>query len=158
MITKYFYLLLALLLWNCQVDPASLQAPATTQTLIDGIPFKKEFSIQAGEQVVLAGGEAPRKLHLALKQLNDSRCPDQVTCVQYGAASVLLSVANSQGKNDSLELCIGGCTGQTPRSTHTVTVLIGQTSYSITLKEIKPYPGLEKFEDVKQAVLVVEKL
>ena len=157
MMSRYFYLMMvALLCWNCQ--PETAYTPPAVETQSEGIHFKQEFSMQAGEQVLLSGGTAPRKLHLTLQQLNDSRCPANATCVHYGAASVLLSLSNSQGRNDTVELCIGACSNEPPRHTHTVTIKVGQTSYKITLKEIKPFPGLEKFGDVKQAVLVVEKL
>ncbi|MFT2011366.1 hypothetical protein ACMA1I_22025 [Pontibacter sp. 13R65] len=158
MITKYFYLILAMFLWNCQSDSDLLNETAATKTSAEGIPFKQEFSIKMGEQVILTGGEAPRKLHLWLKELNDSRCPANATCVHYGAASILLSASNSQGKNDTIEMCIGGCYNQEPRNTHTITTQIGQVTYKITLKEIRPFPGLEQDADTKQAVLQVEKL
>ncbi len=114
--------------------------------------------MQAGQQVLLSGGAAPRKLYLVLKELNDSRCPANAVCVHYGSASVLLSLSNSQGKNEAVALCIGACSTTTPRNTQTLTTQVGQTTYKITLKEIKPFPGLEKFGDAKQAVLRVEKL
>ncbi|WP_125185173.1 hypothetical protein [Botryobacter ruber] len=148
---KYLHpLLLLLLFWQCQNDNM-LASPETDTKSITG---KQEFSLQVGEQVQVAG--TPDKLQLKLQNLNDSRCPANANCVHYGSATVLLLATDSNGKTENIELCIGSCGSGPLRSTHTVTTLSGNTTYSITLKEVQPYPGLEQKGDVKKAILVVE--
>ena len=157
---NYVYpVLLTLLVLQCQDEPTTKPDQATEEYAVtDGVKFGKELTLQRLEQVIVYGGEAPRRLHVTAQQLADSRCPAGVNCVQYGKAAVVLSASNSEGENQHIELCIGDCGAGANRSTHSVTATVGETNYSFTLLEVQPFPGLEKEEEMQKARLVVEKL
>lgn len=155
---NYIYpALLMLLILQCQNEPATQPNQQTVETIVsDGVKFGQEFTLELFEQVIVFGGEAPRRLHVNVQQLEDSRCPANVMCVQYGKATVVLSASNSQGENKSIELCLGDCGGAN-RSAHTVQSTVGESLYSFTLKEVQPFPGLEKKGEGKKARIIVEK-
>lgn len=159
MINYMYPLLLLMMVGQCNNESATTPKQQTqTAATNDGIVFGSEFGLQQYEQVTLSGGEAPRRLHVSAQLLSDSRCPANVNCVQYGNASVVLSAANSQGKNEQIELCIGDCGKDAMKSTDTVTAAVGATNYRFTLVEIAPFPGMEQEGDIKRAKLVVEKV
>ncbi|MHC2993101.1 hypothetical protein OB13_16515 [Pontibacter sp. HJ8] len=154
---KLIYPLLALaLLTQCQQEETPLHTE--TQSESSDLKFGQEVLLQHREQVTLFGGDVPRRLIVSLEGIQDSRCPANANCVTAGSASIILRASNSQGSNDKIELCIGDCSPEPPRNTHTVTALVGETTYRFTLKEVKPYPGLEIEGEVQKARLVVEKL
>ena len=153
---KLIYPLLALtLLTQCQQE-----AYVTTEFKKEtgDVKFGQEVLLQSLEQVTLYGGETPRRLIVSLEGLQDSRCPVNTNCITAGNATIILRASNSQGVNENIQLCIGDCGSGTPRDTHTVEALVGETNYRFTLKEVKPYPGTEKEGEVQKARLVVEKL
>jgi hypothetical protein len=153
---KYFIPLLLLFTFTqCQQEVTYTNPEAWGND--EGINFGQEFSLQQYEQIILFGGETPRRLYLTLKQINDSRCPANANCVQAGNANITLTASNSQGKDEKIELCIGDCGNGSIRETHTVIAPIGEASYEITLKHVKPYPGLAHEGEVKKAVLVVKR-
>lgn len=156
---NYIYpALLTLLMLQCQNESATQPNQRTDEAIVsDGVKFGQEFTLKRFEQAVVYGGEAPRRLHVNAQQLEDSRCPANVMCVQYGKATVVLSASNSQGENKNIELCLGDCGGGANRSTHTVQATVGESLYSFTLKEMQPFPGLEKQGEGKKARLIVEK-
>ncbi|MCC9166234.1 hypothetical protein [Pontibacter harenae] len=135
MLKLIYPLCMFLLLWQCQDETTQTSSEQYTVT-DDGIKFGQEFSLYKGDAITLYGGEALRRLHLMLEQLNDSRCPANANCNHYGSAAAKFSAANSQGKNENIELCIGNCAPGDMRSTHTVTLAVGQTNYKITLKDV----------------------
>lgn len=156
---NYLYTLFLLLLLQCQSEPTT--EPKQTDEayeVTEGIKFGQEVTLQQADQVTLYGGDTPRNLHVSVEQLTDARCPANVTCVHYGTATVVLSASNSQGKNEHIPLCLGNCGGGANRSTHRVTAAVGETAYIFSLVDVKPFPGLEKRGEVKQARLIVEKI
>lgn len=157
---NYIYpALLTLLVLQCQKEPGNQPNLHTAAYAVsDGVQFGQEFTLGLLEQAVVYGGEAPRRLNVIAQQLADSRCPADVMCVQYGKATVVLSASNSQGENDNIELCLGDCGEGANRSAHTVQATVGESIYSFTLREVQPFPGLEKEGEVQKARLVVRKV
>lgn len=159
MMMNYIYpALLTLLLMHCQNEPATqLNQRADEAIVNDGVKFGQEFTLERFEQAIVYGGEAPRRLHVSAQELEDSRCPANVMCVQYGKATVVLSASNSQGENKNIGLCLGDCGGGANRNAHTVQATVGGTLYSFTLKEVQPFPGLEKEGEGNKIRLIVQK-
>ncbi|RDV14721.1 hypothetical protein DXT99_13745 [Pontibacter diazotrophicus] len=157
---NYIYpALLTFLVLQCQKEPGNQPNQHTAAYAVsDGVQFGQEFTVERLEHVIVYGGETPRRLHVSARQLADSRCPADVMCVQYGKATVVLSASNSQGENDSIELCLGDCGEGANRSAHIVQATVGESIYSFTLREVQPFPGLEKEGEVQKARLVVEKV
>ncbi|PRY06748.1 hypothetical protein CLV24_12614 [Pontibacter ummariensis] len=158
---KYAYTVFLLLLFaQCQQEgnPRVFQSREEQVVVTDGVKFGQEFSLAYYEETTVYGNQVPRRLNLYVKYLNDSRCPANAMCMQYGNATVVLSASNSQGKSEHIELCIGACGTEPIRSTYSVTAAVGQTKYTFTLKEVRPFPGMEQEGEVKKAVLVVEKV
>lgn len=154
--TFILFLLTLLLFSQCQQD--DLSPNVETRNAAGDLVYGSEFTLQLHEQVSLSVDNEPGKTYLTFKSLADSRCPSNANCVSYGNAVAVLSASNSQGKNEHIELCIGTCSPDPFRETHTKKVQVGQTFYNITLKEVQPYPEIGKKEVAKKVKLIVEKL
>ncbi len=146
-----------LLVLSTQCKPDETFTGLETQEEISGIRFGEEFTVQRNEQVILVGEDVPKKLYVEVKEVIDSRCPADVNCVQYGSANVIISLSNSQGKNDNVSLCIGSC-NNAMQETHTLAVEIGQTSYRISLKQVSPYPGTGGNNEELKVKLIVNRI
>lgn len=154
---KLIYTLLAIsLLTHCQPEETSLHTEIQSES--GDVKFGQEVLLQHHEQVTLFGGEVPRRLIVSLENIQDSRCPANANCVTAGNATIVLRASNSQGVNENIQLCIGACSSEPMRDTHTVTAQVGELNYQFTLKEVKPYPGLEKEGEEQKARLIVKKL
>lgn len=153
---KLFYPLLALaLLTECQ--PEEVHEVASSRQEDGDLKFGQEALLQQYGQITMYGEGVPRRLIVALKSIQDSRCPTDVTCVTAGNATVALRASNSQGANENITLCIGDCGTAGARETHTLAAEVGGVSYTFTLKGVKPYPGQAHEGEVQKAALVVEK-
>ncbi|MCJ8165309.1 hypothetical protein MKJ04_10680 [Pontibacter sp. E15-1] len=150
--------LLLLLLTRCQqetsIEPGQFEEAGIEA---DGVQFGQEITLPELGQVTLYGEDVPRKLYLSARKITDSRCPEDVTCITYGAASIVLSASNSQGKNEDIQLCIGSCDNGF-RSIDSVTAVVGETLYSFSLIDVTPFPERSKAGVRKKAKLLVEKI
>lgn len=154
---KLIYPLLGMaLLTQCQPEETELMT--TVQKAPGELKFGQEVPLQHLEQVTLSGGDVPRRLIVSVKNIQDSRCPEDTNCITAGNATVVVRASNSQGTNENIALCLGDCETGTPRETDTVTAEVGDINYRFTLKEVKPYPGQEHEGEVQKAQLVVEKI
>lgn len=154
---KLIYPLLGLALFTqCQLEET--EVPTTVAKESNELKFGQEVPVKYLEQVTLAGGEVPRRLIIAVKNIQDSRCPENTNCITAGNATVVVRASNSQGSNENIELCLGDCETGTPQETDAVTAAVGDVNYRFTLKQVGPYPGLEHDGEEQKARLIVEKI
>lgn len=117
--------------------------------------LNKSFSLAKGEttQLQLGTTETPSndKLTFRLSDLNDSRCPANVTCVWAGEAKT------------SVELELGGQKGQATLklngdrkqgTSDSTSVAVGSRSFVVVLRDVLPYPGTTS--DTPKATFVVK--
>ncbi|MEO8215930.1 MAG: hypothetical protein ABI718_02495 [Acidobacteriota bacterium] len=99
-------------------------------TSIRQIESGKEFELRPGQQAVLAN-----ELSIRFESVNgDSRCPSDVTCIQEGNASVVLSIISHGGESQKIEL---NTARRFSRSEHA-------GIYSIELVQLLPYPRSDR--------------
>ncbi len=119
--------------------------------------FDKSFTLENGSQVTLKDEETSEQLTVKVDQVYDSRCPTGAMCVTMGNATVILSISNEQERKENINLCIGACHPEPVRSKHTLPVQLGSSKYNITLKDVKPYPGLEDKSTAKTVEMIVSR-
>ncbi|MEJ6980118.1 hypothetical protein WG906_06635 [Pedobacter sp. P351] len=68
--------------------------------------LNKDIDLYQNELVHL---DAKHKLNFEATEINDSRCPEGVTCVWEGYASVIIKVKSENTDITDLKLCTGAC-------------------------------------------------
>ena len=94
------------------------------------VDFNKEFELRPGQQAVVGN-----ELTIGFQSVNgDSRCPSDVTCIQEGNASVVLTVASDGRESQKLEL------------QHLSQVFSNRAcgTYSVELVQLIPYPRSDR--------------
>ncbi|MCE6992691.1 hypothetical protein [Dyadobacter sp. CY323] len=117
---------------------------------------KKDEGLKYKETVTI--NDVP-KATLTFFDVVDSRCPEGVTCIWGGNATVdllLSGVTTEGGVNEHVKLCIGTCDAKVAGDT-LVRNFAGQ-QYRFVLQDVKPYPKVEqgKKEDYR-ILLKIEK-
>jgi hypothetical protein len=117
------------------------------------VKFNEEFVISNGEQVKVVGQGEP--LLVTLNQIEDSRCPSDVTCIWAGNATIVLMVANKLEQDQTVRLCIGDCKSGPIRSNHLHVQKVGGIGYEFTLLDVMPYPNTSTKESGKDSKLII---
>lgn len=133
-----FLIGVSLLLFSCKTD--SINAVDSDNT------------IQYKETVSLPGSSSAT---LTFAEVEDSRCPEGVTCIRAGSAIVDLDLKNldlktasSFSESQRVTMCLGDCITLTPRTgfreADTAKVSLAGTTYTLILTEVLPYPNTSK--------------
>ena len=94
------------------------------------VPLAQPFDVKIGEQVTIAG----QGLELGFSEvLSDSRCPRNAQCFWAGAATIRIWVEKKPDRRETFTLRL-------PSSDERATY----GRYSITLKDLKPYPEVDR--------------
>jgi hypothetical protein len=109
--------------------------------------------LKENESIVLQGNN--NGLSLTLQSVNDSRCPVNALCVSAGNARIKLRMSDNSGAETFAELCLGFCDTKNNKE-DSATIRLNNTSYTIVLKEVSPFPELGKKQD-KKALLIIRK-
>ncbi|GAA4456838.1 hypothetical protein GCM10023189_26690 [Nibrella saemangeumensis] len=93
---------------------------------------------------------------VSVDDIKDSRCPMNANCVWMGNATVSVTLTKG-GEQVKATLCLGACSQNTSmKSRDVTTVKLGNTTYEVTLSEVKPYPVAPEPENTyKEAVITV---
>ena len=129
-----FFLGASLLLFSCKSDPIKAQGSNKT------IKYKETVSLPASS------------VTLTFTEVDDSRCPEGVTCFRAGSAIVDLDLkkldlktASSFSESQRVTMCLGDCITQTPRTgfreADTARVSLAGVNYTLILTEVLPYPN-----------------
>jgi hypothetical protein len=108
------------------------------------VPYRKQTKIAA------SGAD----LKVDLREVNDSRCPKDVVCIQMGSARIKLNVSDA---TNSTEVNVD-FKGDAKADSQAFT-LTGQ-NYMLTVSELQPYPvstQTPKIEDYKVNVTIEKK-
>jgi hypothetical protein len=89
------------------------------------------FNLRKSETALIKG----TKLRLSFSEVNDSRCPQGVTCVWAGLATVTLDVKLGSSKSQRITLTTRSITTHDSKE-------VG--SYKIALMAVNPYPERDK--------------
>ena len=108
--------------------------------------LNKEITLYPNKEVRLGNNET---FKLEAVEINDSRCPEGVTCIWQGFASVAIKATYQDKNSININLCLGAC-NTIGKSSEQVINVKGAT-YKVSLLEI------EKEENLK-AVIKISKL
>lgn len=109
-----------------------------------------DTDIDVYQQEALCFGR-DKDLSLEVKEINDSRCPEGVTCIWEGNASVIVEVKSAKIPVAEVNLCLGACTAIGAIAEEILK--IDGASYKIHLQQIK-----KGKRDALKAVLRISKL
>jgi hypothetical protein len=122
---KYVFVLLAVVAFACKSNSVD----------------KKEEGIRYKETVTL--NDVPKST-LTFFEIEDSRCPEGVTCIWGGRAVVDLlfaGVTTEGGVKEHVKMCLGTCDA-TVGSDTLEKMFAGQT-YRLVLSAVNPYPHID---------------
>ena len=127
-ISGYFILILLLSIFSsCEEEAID----------VGNLQFGQEFSVKINDQAQILSGtdEVTQKEEIQLKVVNieDNRCPANVTCVRSGDAKVMFTINYTEV---AYQLCLGDC-GETSDN---VTITVNGNDYLIELLGVTPYP------------------
>jgi predicted transcriptional regulator len=109
-------------------------------------PPKIAVKIPLGQSVTLDNTQITFK-----EVLEDSRCPQYVSCIWAGRIRVLVEVAGPQSTAEEIELLLGATKeGEIENLT-----ILAEETLSITLLQVIPYPGSEAAENGEEYALLV---
>jgi len=111
-----------------------------------------QVRLREGSDVLLAPDYITIKF---TSMLQESRCPQQATCIWGGIAIVQANVKQAEQQNTALILWIPGLV-TTPYRRNRVEI----SGYYITLLQLDPYPALDDSQQPKvyEALLGIEKI
>lgn len=88
---------------------------------------------------------------MQVTSIQDSRCPADAMCTRNGSVQVEF-VLEKEGTRQMGKLCLGEC-GQESNSTDTTAVQLGDHTYHVVLKEVRPYPGTSASDTKPEALI-----
>jgi hypothetical protein len=109
------------------------------------VRLARSFDLRQGQVVKLHG----TKILIKLVEINDSRCPKNVTCVWAGNGAVKLDVSLNGRNSETITL-----------NTAKTATLPGEQvygSYTISLWALNPYPVTGRKQPGKYATLIITK-
>lgn len=100
-------------------------------------PVQAVLSLQQPTQV--------GNLSVSLQKVEDSRCPMNAMCIQYGSAVADFQINDSQGNSTTKRLYLGDALpvpdNRGSRTADTVEVALGNKHYLLILSDVQPYPN-----------------
>jgi hypothetical protein len=144
-LAKFWVLLSTVLMIQCDDDDPMVYT------------LDEPFEVQDGQFVTLTWGEEDKYIDLQVIDIDDSRCPDDVVCVRFGEAEVIIGINGTEEIVNILELCIGDCPqrSQRPISADTAQVELDNVGYAVILNDVVPFPTTTNQSVTKKAVLKV---
>jgi hypothetical protein len=102
-------------------------------------------------QVTISG----QALNVNVLEVNESRCPKDVVCIQEGSVNIVLNI--SDGTN---EIKIPVAFKDSVKESGKQTFVLGKQNYSLTIREVLPYPVSTEQTDVEdyKVSLSIEKI
>ncbi len=114
--------------------------------------LKQEFNIKKNQIVKIKDGSIV--ISLKLIEINDSRCPSDVTCVRAGEAIVKFEIEFSGFPKKTLQLC-RDCVSNLGIGT-SIPVTNGKQNYIIGIIAVNPYPKSTNQNVEKMVSMVVD--
>ncbi|UJR11083.1 hypothetical protein I4U23_015265 [Adineta vaga] len=87
-------------------------------------------------------------VELQINSIQDSRCPANVMCIWAGQATVQVSLSNKV-TSSIVDLVLGAA------AINVAEVTLGTNVYTVTLKNVVPYPGTGMNNKPKEAIVEV---
>lgn len=138
---KYYIILFACLLSFGACSEDSLE--------LGDNPLGVDFAINNNSVALVDGINSQIKVEI--ENMYDSRCPANAICIWEGNYGVDLIVSDAT-QSQSINLCNLFC-GSTYTEKDTVSFNLNDNSYSIVLKDIQPYPGIDENTEPERAIL-----
>ena len=110
--------------------------------------LNKEITLHPNTELTLGNHDAVK---LKVVEINDSRCPEGVTCIWQGFASVLIKAIYQDKDSIDIDLCLGACTTVGKSSVQVID--IKGATYKVKLLAIEK----DKGKNLK-AIVMISKL
>jgi hypothetical protein len=148
-----FNLLKGLIIFSCLLTLSA----CSKEIILDEVKVGEEFSLKLGDSINLTDKETVLS-ELQIYDISDSRCPVNAQCIRAGEAVVTIGLKEISQKFLITELCIGECTqiGSSPPQTPQITIKVDNVYFTLTLKEVNPYPSLNDSGVVKTATIIFD--
>ena len=118
-------IIIALLWISCAAcDQNKDEAPVAQKQITN-------FAYRQQKQVAISG----QALNVNLLEVNESRCPKDVVCIQAGSVKLVLNISDG---TDEAKVSLSF--KDNVKDTGTSTFILGKQRYSVTVHEVLPYP------------------
>jgi hypothetical protein len=107
------------------------------------------FTIGIGEQVKMVD-DRNHMLFVGITEVDDSRCPSDVFCLQEGNVQVKAVIEDTRNSQFSTLLCLGDCS---PSIRHLKSFVFYSIEYTIEVIDVIPFPASGNLEDPRRVVL-----
>jgi hypothetical protein len=123
---------------------------ATEQKAASVVELDKTFTLAVGDSVLFKHNKD--QLWLYLQQIEDSRCPAEVSCITGGEANAVLRLENKSG---DLSFCIGADCREKLKNSFLFEY--NNERYNIVLEVVEPYPQTGNEQDIKRALFKIKR-
>lgn len=119
--------------------------------------FGEEFIIQNNSEIIIFNNKndisSVDQLKLKVISIEDSRCPEDATCIWYGYAKVNFTIEDQE---NVYSLCLGDCINIFNQKDEII-VNTPRGDYLIKLIAVNPFPKLGEENHEKSATFLVRK-
>lgn len=136
-ITVCFILLLLSGLVACNRDEPNL------------VRINDVFTLGTGERVRMMDDRS-RMLYLSIGEVEDSRCPTGVFCVDEGKAEIRVIIEDTRNSQFTTHLCLGNCS---PSIQDIRSFVFYNVEYTVQVVDVIPYPAEDNLEKPRRVIL-----
>jgi hypothetical protein len=107
------------------------------------------FTLGMGEQVKMVDDRS-HLLYVSVVEVEDSRCPADLFCIEEGQAKVKVVIEDTRNSQFSTFLCLGDCS---PNIGDIKSFVFYRLEYTIELIDVFPYPATENLKDPRRVIM-----
>jgi hypothetical protein len=107
------------------------------------------FTLGVGEQVKMVDDRS-HLLYVSVVDVEDSRCPADIFCIEAGQARVKVVIEDTRNSQFSTFLCLGDCS---PNIRNIKSFVFYSLEYTVELVEVIPYPAPENLTDPRRVIM-----
>lgn len=107
------------------------------------------FALRLGEKVKIID-DRNHVLFVSLVEIDETRCPSDVFCIQPGRVLTKVVIEDSRNSQFSTLLCLGDCS---PSITQMRSFVLYNIEYTLSLREVNPYPETGNLDNEKTVVM-----
>ncbi|MBK0383862.1 hypothetical protein I5M32_12915 [Pedobacter sp. SD-b] len=114
-------------------------------------PYGERVDLMTSESA-LFGPDANNGLKITVDQINDSRCPENATCIRAGEAAVKITIYDAKENSATFDLYFGGKSNFKP---DTANFSINQSKFKAILYDVNPHPKTGELQDKAKAKITL---
>ena len=114
------------------------------------VSFGTKINVELNDSAVI--GVTGNLIKVNVEQVNDSRCPSDVTCITAGDAMVSLKIIDDKNNQASFDLYYGQ---KSKFKSDTLAFSVNQKNYKMILSNVSPYPATNQKQGKKNVELTI---